>query len=638
MLHEKPLFKLILFVLLFLSVNKASAQCNLYVVNFPYNENFELNDGNWTVNGTLADWEWGSPSKPVINTAGTGLKCWVTGGLTNGFYNNGEASWLQSPCFNFSTLINPYISFKVFWETEKRFDGANMQYSTDAGSTWSNIGSASDPINCLNENWFNSPTVSFLSAFGSQRDGWSGSIQASCPSSGGSGDWVIAKHTLPFLAGKPSVIFRFTFAAGTQCNNFDGFAIDNITISEAPPNNGTIISECIDSNSVKFSFNTDICPTNFIWNFDDVIAGSNNNSTLSNPQHKFSAPGTYNVTLYVSGPDNATFNTSKQITIIGLKAELILPPGCNGEAIASAKVTVTGSPGPFDYKWNTNPEQNNATAINLAAGVYTVNVSEANACSNSTSIQILSNPLTLSDSILMPGCLYSKGKISISVQGGEPPYSYNWLPLVSTGNIADDLNPGNYQVIIKDNRNCSLQKNYTIITLEKPIIKVFKISDFDCGGSKFGAANATATGGKSPYSYWWNTNPNQLSALVQNLKPGTFSVLVKDSNGCEAKDSVKIKVNGICNDIYFPNSFSPNGDNINDKFGPLGNVIEITKYSMSIYNRFGELIFRTNDPFIKWDGLIKGKKAATGTYVWDSNFLYQGFNKRSQFGSITLIN
>ncbi|HRI22160.1 MAG TPA: hypothetical protein PLA68_14455, partial [Panacibacter sp.] len=123
------------------------AQCTVTVSNFPYSENFETSNGNWVSGGTGADWAWGTPVKKTINTAGSGLKCWITGGLNKTAYNPGQNSWLKSPCFNFSNLKDPYIKFKVFWETAAIVDGANLQYSTDNGATWLLAGSTNETNN-----------------------------------------------------------------------------------------------------------------------------------------------------------------------------------------------------------------------------------------------------------------------------------------------------------------------------------------------------------------------------------------------------------------------------------------------------------------------------------------------------------
>ena len=100
-----------------------SAQCGTTINTFPYAEDFETSQGGWTPGGTSNDWAWGTPAKAVITGAGSGHKCWVSGGLTTSFYNYGERSYVKSPCFNFSGLQYPMIDFLIFWDSEHTYDG-----------------------------------------------------------------------------------------------------------------------------------------------------------------------------------------------------------------------------------------------------------------------------------------------------------------------------------------------------------------------------------------------------------------------------------------------------------------------------------------------------------------------------------
>ncbi|HWB91755.1 MAG TPA: S8 family serine peptidase, partial [Puia sp.] len=105
------------------------------VSTFPYLEGFESSDGNWFTGGVNSSWQWGAPQKTAINKAANGSNCWVTS-LT-GDYNNGELSYLYSPCFDLSSLASPVFSFSHIFQTE---DGCDcdyhwVEYSTD-DSTW----------------------------------------------------------------------------------------------------------------------------------------------------------------------------------------------------------------------------------------------------------------------------------------------------------------------------------------------------------------------------------------------------------------------------------------------------------------------------------------------------------------------
>ncbi len=618
------------------------AQCATPISVFPYTEGFEATNGGWTTGGNASDWAWGSPAKPVITAAANGTKCWIVGGLTGSSYNNGEASWLQSPCFDLTSLQYPYISFNVFWETEQRFDGAGFQYSTNLGATWTNVGTVSE-TSCLTSNWFNFSPIQYIGPLTSVRDGWSGNIQStagSCLGGNGSGGWLNATHAMPNLAGMPNVIFRFIFGAGTQCNAYDGFAVDDIVITNAPPNNASFNFSCINSTTGNFTNTSAFCPS-VTWNFGDPASGpTNNQSTLPNPVHVFSGPGEYTVTLTATGPANAPSTTSQTINILGLTTSVISNNNCFGDNNGSASVSVIpATAAPFFYSWNTTPIQNTSTATGLTGGNYTVTVNANNSCQASATL-IITQPQALSHSIniVQPGCAVTTGSATVTETGGTAPYTYAWSPSGGNGPTASGLAPGNYTVTVTDSKGCIDNVSVTIATATAPTIFITNKKDASCFGLSDGNATALATGGNAPYAYSWNTIPAQGNATATNLAAGNYTVTVTDNNGCTATTSVQINepANGSCGEVYFPNAFSPNGDARNPDFGPFGNVAAVSNYQLYIYNRYGELVFASRDPFKKWDGSYKGKQIS-GSYVWTATFTYKGQFKRSEQGSVMII-
>lgn len=622
---------------------KTRSQCGAPISVFPYTEGFEATNGGWTTGGSGSSWAWGTPAKTIINGAATGTKCWITGGLTSGPYSNNEASWLQSPCFDFTGLQYPHISFAAFWETERRFDGANLQYSIDLGVSWTNVGTISDPVNCLNDNWFNFNPISGLNSLASVRDGWSGTTlptAGGCQGGGGSGRWVNAQHTMPYLAGIPNVIFRFSFGAGSICNNFDGFAFDDFQISNAPPNNAAFTYSCTNSTTVDFTNTSALCPTGFNWDFGDPASGANNTSTLPNPSHVFSAPGTYTITLNVSGPGNAPSATSQTINILGLTTGVIADNNCAGDNAGSASVNVIPvSAGPFFYSWNTTPVQNTQTATGLSGGTHIVTVSALNSCT-ATAPVVITEPAALSHTlnIVQPGCVAATGSATITESGGTPPYTYSWFPSGGNGPSATGLAPGNYIVTVTDSKLCTENISISIVTATAPNIGITIKKDASCFGLNDGTATALATGGSAPYTYSWNTIPVQNTATATNLAAGIYTVTVTDNNGCSALTTVQINepAGGSCGDVYFPNAFTPNDDGRNDGFGAMGNLAAISNYLLIIYNRYGELIFYTRNPLVRWDGFYKGKQLS-GSYTWAATFTYKGIIKREEKGSVLII-
>ena len=284
--------------------------------SFPYAEDFEAGAA-WTSGGTSSDWAWGTPAHPAINSAGGGVKSWCVGGLTGTFYNLGELAYLESPCFDFTTLDHPWISFKIFWECEKQYDGMTIQYSLDGGATYSNVGAYGDPLDCMNANWFNSANITNLVGV-SPKHGWSGRIGptvGSCQGGSGSGGWVTASHCMTNLANVPSVRFRFLFGAGTACNSYDGIAVDDILIQEATPDVAAFTFGCA-GNTIHFTDSSTGCPSVYAWDFGDPGSGALNFSNVHNPAHDYASPGTYDVTLTVSGPCNASSTIVHQVTLL----------------------------------------------------------------------------------------------------------------------------------------------------------------------------------------------------------------------------------------------------------------------------------------------------------------------------------
>lgn len=614
-----------LFLLFLLPASLLCAQpC---ISSFPFNESFEANNGGWTPGGSSSDWAWGTPSKPVITAAGGGNRCWITGGLTIPAYNNGENSFLLSPCFNLSGIASPQISFKIFWETEKRFDGAALQYTTDGGATWLILGNTNSNTNCQGENWYNTTAITYL---GNQA-GWSGNIQpnsGSCASGsgGGSGAWLVAKHNLSALAGQANVRFRFIFGAGTICNAYDGFAIDDIFIGEAPPNTTSIISTCINENQIAFSTSPN-CVVSYAWNFGDPLSGAANTVSSASPQHQFTGPGTYTVSLttnFVSGPP---VTVTKNIVIIGLANNVQWPGKCTGAADATLSVTASGSSTGYFFNWDTSPTQTTSSITGMGPGTYTLTANAANACSASTSFVLDAPvPIIINPAITDATCGAANGSISTNVTGGKSPYQYTWSNASNTATIQNLLS-GSYSLSVTDANGCSTSAGSLIVKNKNSAVPVTLGADFSiCPGQSVTLNPGNFAG------YLWQDN--SITPTYTVSAAGTYFVKVSDAAGCSGADTVNVTAD--CSGVYFPSAFTPNGDSKNDGFGALGNLAAVKKYELSVYDRYGQRVFITADPFKKWNGTFKESQFNTGSFVWMASFELNG-KKAFYKGTVIII-
>jgi gliding motility-associated-like protein len=513
------------------------AQCPTTITSFPYTESFEAGPA-WTSGGVGDDWAWGAPAHPTINSAADGTNAWCVGGLTGSFYNFGQQSFLEGPCFDLSGLAYPYVSFSLFWECERNFDGLGFQYSLDGGVTWNNVGAVNGPEDCINTNWFNTSNITNLQ-LASPRNGWSGRIgatQGSCAGGQGSEGWVTAGQCIGNLAGQSSVKFRFVFGAGTTCNNYDGIAIDEVYVGEAPPNVASFTYTC-NGATVGFTQTAALCPTSYAWNFGDPASGAANTSTSPDPAHAFSAPGTYAVTLTVSGPCNAMSSVTVPVTVLDVNVTAT-DPTC-GVQNGALTATVTGGAGPFTYAWSPGG-QNTATITGLGPGSYSVAVSMPNACVAEADAQLDNGAVGPNAGIVTTpvSCFgATDGAATLSVTGGTPPYTYAWSGGLPSVTVQNGLPAGTVSCTVTDANGCAGAAEATVGGPDELVVNAPAALDL-CAGAPL-TVLVSATGGTPVYSYSW-TPPLPYEVLPGNTN---YGVVATDQNGCTSAVAITV-VNG----------------------------------------------------------------------------------------------
>jgi gliding motility-associated-like protein len=138
-------------------------------------------------------------------------------------------------------------------------------------------------------------------------------------------------------------------------------------------------------------------------------------------------------------------------------------------------------------------------------------------------------------------------------------------------------------------------------------------------------------------TYLWNTGAT--TSFLNVYEPGVYSVILTYNETCQMFDT--IVVNPLDDDppLFIPNSFTPNGDGLNELFNPVGNNDNIIEFYFAVYNRWGELIFETRDRNKGWDGTMNNQNVQIGVYVYKIDYSsYCSPDKTiNKFGHIVLL-
>ncbi len=387
----------------------------------------------------------------------------------------------------------------------------------------------------------------------------------------------------------------------------------------------------------------------FIATDKGEIVGSNEQNEVN---VRWFTPGTGSVWYREFNPsisDCEGFSDTLQVNIYD---EIIAVPEitnvlCNGEDNGEIRLNLNGGkPGNYQVRWDNGME--GASISGLVAGEYEASITDALGCEIIETYTITQpDELLIEDVSTVPVRCFqeSNGIASLLISGGTPntqgEYNYLWESddgLQETNeNIINTLSAGNYIVTVTDSNGCQTQADFTID--EPPLLEPdleSLINDPICPQATDGTAFIDAKGGTPDYQFFWDNNPSIDNPTASGLSKGTFSVRIVDANGCET--FLDVEVTERFPKIFIPNAFSPNGDSINDVFKPVADCA--LSFSMQIVNRWGAIVFSTEDVNEGWDGNFEGETAPNGNYsyiIFYSGSLNDVSFEETFRGSFTLI-
>ena len=374
-----------------------------------------------------------------------------------------------------------------------------------------------------------------------------------------------------------------------------------------------------------------------------IITGSGTTGDFTG----LSAGTTYTFTVTNSTGCTSVASTSAIIDVVAGAPIITLDNqqnvNCNGGTTGEITIIVSSGQAPYTYLWTPNVGSG-ATVSNLAAGIYTVLITDDLGCTATDTYTITEGSLILIDETIEDViCGTSLGSISTSVSGGTGPYDYLWTPNgeITTGLI--DLASGNYGITVTDDLGCVVTENYSVGIVGSLAIDADpNYSSIDEGES----VQLTVTGGTD---YTWTPSTGLSCTDCSNpiatpSETTTYYVTSTDASGCAGGDTVLIEIKINCGDLFVPNIFSPNGDMNNDYLCIYGSCVRELKYA--VYDRWGEKVFETeftvnmetkNYDEVCWDGTFRGKPLNTGVYAYKIYAELDNGDILEESGNITLV-
>ena len=420
---------------------------------------------------------------------------------------------------------------------------------------------------------------------------------------------------------------------------------------------------------------------------NDTIVCIGGTATIAVNATGGTAPYTYNwVGLSGNGPHNVTPNYSRYYKVsvsdsfncvseydsalVALNPPILINTSsdtliCPGDSVSLGVTVMGGNGGPYTYSWTT-------TGGSMVGSQSTANVSPVNS-SNYYHVTVSDNCETPenNDSILVSWHEIPSVLFDSDTTGGCYPiqvYFYNNTDVSQVTSCEWDMgnglysnnvdtvvtvyaNPGSFNVTLEVTNSNGCKNDTTFFnyidiydypvagftshpnpaSILTPTVQFVDTSSQDVVLFDWTFYDSTNTIIGSDYEQ----NPiYNFSGIVEQQY--YIQLYVENQNGCSDTVSGTQIVEGEYA-LFLPNSFTPNGDGMNDNFYPVGDKISVENYSFKIFNRWGEMVFNTTDFGASWDGEYKGSQVASDAYIWKIDLVDASSGETKNFNGYVLL-
>ncbi|MBC7889628.1 MAG: PKD domain-containing protein [Ferruginibacter sp.] len=378
------------------------------------------------------------------------------------------------------------------------------------------------------------------------------------------------------------------------------------------------------------------------WNF-----GNGNLSGMQYPsEQQFNNAGMQQISLVVS--NGSCSDTADHMVLINPLPVIGFLPAT--PFVCSGSVIRLMASGGINYQWTANTAIANANTATITStpntGIfYSVKVTDIEGCNNKDSVFVkVIDTVKVTAPPTLFACLGSA--VQLNVSGAD---QYQWINntagITNTG-IANPSALSNssvtYTVVGYDNYNCFSDTGTVYVRISNP-----PLVNAGAGRQLIAGTPVTLSPIVSGAVNWTWSPPDYLdctSCLNPVSKPKSsliYTLTAYNADGCKASDTVNISL--ICgkNLVYIPNAFSPNHDNLNDRFTITGSGIKIIR-SVTIYNRWGKLVFERkniniNDRNNSWDGYYNGEPMPSAAYVYSIQAECEGGDIFDYRGTVMIL-
>ena len=602
--------------------------------------------------GTVYSWSTGDNTQSINVSPTTQTQYTVIGADINGCINSDDVIVNVNPlpnidlgqdltvCENNSVDISSNITGNYIWSTGETTQTITVTPTSDQTITVT----VTDSNGCENTDDVAITVTTGISVVITPDFSSCPNETVTLTASGGTNyHWSTNENTpsINIITPLSSTYYSVTVGDGSSCYGYDSVLVTAFPLPNADAGQN---QDICDGESVTLTASGG---NQYLWS-----TGENSISINVNP------PNTTQYTVTVTdvngckGTDNVTVNVYPP-----LQLEIKHSPAavCPGESvILTTNITGGGAP-PYLISLDDGTVISPPLTIIPTDTTYiTINVKSSSCPGVATATEIIPVfyvPEPDFSSSVTTGC--EPLMVSFNSLNDEPGLQYSWNFGNYGNNFSSDKNPiqiydfeGQYDVSLqlttKEGCTKSTTVNHMVTVYPKPYAKfIVEPAVISSINSEVQFTNLS----NSAYINTWYLGDNDTSNVINPFhkysinEAGEYRVtlIAETEYGCTDTTRNTIKVQDIAT-LYVPTAFSPDGDGINDVFNVQANGVDLDSYTMWIYDRWGEIIYKTSDIYNGWDGTVKKNKIAEpGVYSWRLVYKEISGIEYSKAGVVTVI-